>query len=289
MMVALFRVVEASGGSIIIDGIDISTLGLDLLRSKLAIIPQDSVLFSGTIRSNLDPFDQYSDAELWNVLDKAYLKDTISALELKLLDPVADGGENFSVGQRCQICLARAMLRNARVLIMDEATASVDLETDAYIQTSLRKSFNCTLLTIAHRLNTIIDYDKVLVLSFGLIEEYDTPANLLRNPHSQLSAMVNETGEVNANLLRNIAFAKEQGVSVDIVKALAMGEEHIGSPAAEAVNSRGTSGAEGVIGGDTQDSLDFVREHSLSHRTLHRETSHLRWHEPGEQEESGEE
>jgi len=206
LMVALFRIVEAAGGAILIDGQDISELGLNALRSQLAIIPQDPVLYSGTVRSNLDPFDQYSDADLWSVLEKSYLKDTIAALDLTLLAPVSENGENFSVGQRCQLCLARAMLRNARVLIMDEATASVDMQTDAFIQNSLRKHFNCTLLTIAHRLNTICHYDRVLVLSFGRVQEYDSPANLLRDPNSALSSMVNETGEINAALLRNIAF-----------------------------------------------------------------------------------
>ena len=205
-MVALFRIVEAAGGSIKIDGQDISALGLNALRSKLAIIPQDPVLYSGTVRSNLDPFDQYTDAQLWDVLEKSYLKATIAALDLKLQAPISEGGENMSVGERCQLCLARAMLRNAKVLIMDEATASVDMQTDAFIQNSLRKHFNCTLLTIAHRLNTICDYDRVLVLSFGRVQEYDSPANLLRDPNSAFSSMVNETGEVNAALLRNIAF-----------------------------------------------------------------------------------
>ncbi len=115
------------------------------------------------------------------------------------------------------------------------------------------------------------------------MSEFDTPANLLRNPASHLSSMVNETGEVNANLLRNIAFAKEKGIKVDIVRALAMGEEHIGSPVAEAVNAAASD--EGVIGGETQDSLDLVREHSLSHRALKSEASQVRWHEPGEDEE----
>jgi len=261
LMVALFRIVEAASGSISIDGVDISTLGLDALRSKLAIIPQDPVLFSGTIRSNLDPFNQYSDEQLWTVLEKAHLKDAFAALDNGLQEPVADNGENFSVGQRCQLCLARAMLRNARVMVMDEATASVDMATDAFIQTSLREHFDCTLLTIAHRLNTICDYDRVLVLSFGLVEEFDTPANLLRNPNSHLTSMVNETGPVNAALLRDIAFKKEAGLRVDIGKALGA-EGEVGTTGIAAGTGNGTQGQ------------GQLREPSRS------QASQVRWHDP---------
>jgi len=222
LMVALFRIVESAGGSILIDGVDISKLGLKKLRSKLAIIPQDPVLYSGTVRSNLDPFDEHTDAELWSALEKAYLKDTIAALNLKLQETVTENGDNFSVGQRCQMCLARALLKNARILIMDEATASVDMETDSKIQSSLRRNFNGTVLTIAHRLNTIVDFDRVLVLDFGRVREFDTPANLLRNADSLFSAMVDETGETQAATLRNIAFKAEQGITVDVNDLLAL-------------------------------------------------------------------
>lgn len=209
MMLALFRLVEASEGSIEIDGVDIGKLGLETLRSKLAIMPQDPVLYSGTIRTNLDPVNEHKDIELWQALEKAHLKDQIEKQDLKLEAPVTEGGENWSIGQRCQICLARALLRHAKILIMDEATASIDLQTDDLIQQSLRREFKCTVLTIAHRLNTIMDYDRVMVLSFGRIKEFESPAALLRNKDSIFTSMVNETGEETAQLLRKIAFDAE--------------------------------------------------------------------------------
>jgi ABC-type multidrug transport system fused ATPase/permease subunit len=171
LMGVLYRLIEldsrGEGGVIRIDGVDISTLGLDFLRSSMAIIAQDAVLFVGTVRSNLDPFDAATDEEVWQVLERAHLAEAIRALKGQLDEPVAEGGENFSVGQRSQLTLARAMLRvqhGARILIMDEATASIDMATDSLIQLSLRRDFaDRTLLTIAHRLHTIIDYDRVLV------------------------------------------------------------------------------------------------------------------------------
>ncbi|XP_032733918.1 multidrug resistance-associated protein 1-like isoform X4 [Lontra canadensis] len=176
----LFRTVERSGGKIIIDGIDISTIGLHDLRGKLNIIPQDPVLFSGTLQMNLDPLDKYSDSELWEVLELCHLKDFVQSLPKKLLHEISEGGENLSVGQRQLVCLARALLRKTKILILDEATASIDFETDTLVQTTIRKEFSdCTILTIAHRLHSILDSDRVLVLDSGRITEFETPQNLI--------------------------------------------------------------------------------------------------------------
>ncbi|KFW01139.1 Canalicular multispecific organic anion transporter 1, partial [Eurypyga helias] len=177
----LFRVLEAAGGTIIIDGVDIATIGLHDLRQNLTIIPQDPVLFTGTLRMNLDPFDQYTDEEVWKALEMAHLKAYVQELPGGLLHLVSEGGENLSVGQRQLVCLARALLRKAKILILDEATAAVDLETDHLIQTTIRSEFAaCTVLTIAHRLHTIMDSNRVMVLQAGRIVEYDSPEELLK-------------------------------------------------------------------------------------------------------------
>jgi ATP-binding cassette subfamily C (CFTR/MRP) protein 1 len=210
LMLALFRLVELSSGQITIDNIDISSLKLHDLRSNLSIIPQDPVLFSGTVRFNLDPFNQYSDAQIWHALEQSHLRAAVEKLELKLESPVSENGENFSVGQSCQMCLARAMLRNANILIIDEGTANIDMETDNLIQNNLRTYFHCTILAIAHRLNTIIDYDRVIVIDGGRIVEFDKPAKLLRNPEGLFSKLCRETGQQNYNLLERIAFEKEK-------------------------------------------------------------------------------
>lgn len=220
LMAALFRLIEPANGTIKVDGIDITTIGLKDLRSRLAIIPQDAYLYSGTLRYNLDPFNSFSDEDIWWALEKSFLKPAIEALPQKLGALVAENGENFSVGQRAQVCLARALLRRSKILVLDEATASVDMETDENIQRTVRNEFgSATILTIAHRLNTIVDYDRVLVMEFGRVKEYDTPANLLRNPNSAFSAMVAETGEENANMLRNIAFQAEQSSKFAVFNA----------------------------------------------------------------------
>ncbi|TDL20835.1 ABC protein [Rickenella mellea] len=220
LMLAIFRIVELSAGSIIIDGIDISKIGLKELRSKLSIIPQDPLLFSGTIRSNLDPFNLYDDARLWDALRRAYLvglpgteghhkppvqsashSGTASAIEVEsgistpvsrfTLDTIVESeGANLSVGERSLLSLARALVKDSRVVVLDEATASVDLETDSKIQYTIQTEFrDRTLLCIAHRLRTILSYDRILVLDAGQIVEFDTPLNLFRNENGIFRGM----------------------------------------------------------------------------------------------------
>ncbi|XP_012459701.1 putative ABC transporter C family member 15 isoform X1 [Gossypium raimondii] len=190
---ALFRVVEPSGGRIIIDGVDISTIGLQDLRSRLGIIPQDPTLFQGTIRTNLDPLQQHTDQEIWEVLDKCRLADIVRQ-DQRLLDaPVAEDGENWSVGQRQLVCLARVLLKKRRILVLDEATASIDTATDNVIQETIREETSkCTVITVAHRIPTVIDNDLVLVLDKGKIVEYDKPGNLLEDSCSSFSKLVAE-------------------------------------------------------------------------------------------------
>ncbi|XP_044159188.1 multidrug resistance-associated protein 1-like [Bufo gargarizans] len=182
LTLGLFRILEPAIGSIHIDGTDIAKLGLHELRSKITIIPQDPVLFSGSLRMNLDPFDNYSDEEIWTALELAYLKSFASSLPDGLNHMCSEGGENLSVGQRQLVCLARAVLRKTKILVLDEATAAVDLETDDLIQSTIKKEFeDCTVITIAHRLNTIMDYSRIVVFDKGEIAEFDTPSRLLEN------------------------------------------------------------------------------------------------------------
>jgi ATP-binding cassette subfamily C (CFTR/MRP) protein 1 len=161
LMVALFRIQELSDGKLYIDNLDVATVPLSVLRRKLGIIPQDPVMFSASVRFNLDPFKQFSDEEIWKVLENANIKEHVLSLPKKLDEEVSEGGDNFSAGQRQLICIARAILRKPKILVLDEATASIDNETDNLIQVMIRKQFSeCTVLTIAHRLNTIIDSDR---------------------------------------------------------------------------------------------------------------------------------
>ncbi|KAG0002100.1 hypothetical protein BGZ79_003605 [Entomortierella chlamydospora] len=185
------------GGSIEIDGLDISTLGLRDLRKHLAIIPQDPTLFAGSVRENLDPFHEAEDSELWTALERAHLKDHISSLPGGLSFEVSQNGDNFSVGQRSLICLARALLRKTKILILDEATAAVDVETDELIQRTIRKEFkDRTILTIAHRIKTVMDSDKILVLERGRVQEYDSPKELLNKKGSLFFSLAEQSGEI---------------------------------------------------------------------------------------------
>eukprot|EP00049_Salpingoeca_infusionum_P013021 m.242611 g.242611 ORF g.242611 m.242611 type:complete len:1470 (+) comp15333_c1_seq3:97-4506(+) len=204
----LYRMMELSSGQIKIDGIDISTVPSHHLRKKLSIIPQDPVLFVGTVRYNVDPFQQYSDDDIWTALENAHVRSTISALPNGLNTLVVENGENFSVGERQLLCMARALLRKSQILIMDEATAAIDTQTDSLIQETIRSAFtNCTVLTIAHRLNTILDADRILVLDEGRVAEFDSPETLLLNPDSLLSDMMASTGAAvdRQQLSRNVA------------------------------------------------------------------------------------
>ncbi|CAK9321250.1 unnamed protein product [Citrullus colocynthis] len=205
MLNALFRIVELEAGKILIDGYDVAKFGLLDLRRVLGIIPQAPVLFSGTVRFNLDPFNEHNDADLWEALERAHLKDAIRRNTFGLDAEVSESGENFSVGQRQLLSLARALLRRSKILVLDEATAAVDVRTDALIQKTIREEFkSCTMLIIAHRLNTIIDCDQILLLDSGRVLEYNTPEELLSNEKSAFSKMVQSTGAANAQYLRSL-------------------------------------------------------------------------------------
>ena len=201
---SLFRLAE-NEGQIFIDGIDIGAIGLHDLRKKISIIPQEPVLFSGSLRFNLDPFGERSDAELWTALDQVELLTVVSALPGGIDAKVLDGGSNFSVGQRQLLCLARAILRNNKIFILDEATANVDSETDNLIQQTIRRQFiDCTVITIAHRLNTVMDSDAVLVIDAGEVVEYDHPFKLIK-ADGFFKQLLDQTGDSTALALTIVA------------------------------------------------------------------------------------
>ena len=223
LTLALFRFLEAREGSIHIDGIDISKVSLYDLRSRLAIIPQDPVLFSGTVRSNLDPFDNHSDSELYDALSRVHLINSTRAIShdepnlpearsttptsptppysntnifQSLTSRISEGGLNLSQGQRQLLCLARAIVSRPKIMVLDEATSAVDMTTDMLIQRSIREEFqNSTLVVIAHRLSTIVDFDKILVMSDGRQVEFDSPGLLLEREEGVFRGMVEQSGE----------------------------------------------------------------------------------------------
>lgn len=201
---SLFRLAQ-NEGHIIIDGVDIGLIGLHDLRKKISIIPQEAVLFSGRLRFNLDPFGERTDDELWDSLEQVELKSVVAALPGGIDGKVLDGGSNFSAGQRQLFCLARAILRNNKILILDEATANVDSETDKLIQKTIRSRFaDCTVITIAHRLNTIMDSDKVLVVDAGKVVEFDHPFELIKEDGA-FKRLLDQTGSSAATALMLVA------------------------------------------------------------------------------------
>jgi len=221
LMIALFRLTELTSGTISVDGIDISTLGLKDLRSRLSIIPQEPIMFAGTIRRNLDPFQLVDDDEvLWRTLALVDMHRVVGDLPEKLEAPVAENGDNFSLGQRQLICLARCLIKRPRILVCDEASASVDGATDLLIQKTIREQFkDCTILTVAHRLTTIMDSDRILVVDEGNAVEFDSPAALLERD-GLFSSLVN--GSPNASFLRGIATGERnvlEALEVELVAA----------------------------------------------------------------------
>ena len=206
LAVALFRIVELSGGRITIDGVDHTRVPLAALRSRLSIIQQEPTLFRGTMRYNLAPTadegeeggGDASDARLWDALRRAGLDERVRALAGGLDADVSEGGSNFSAGERQLVCMARALLRRSSVLVMDEATASVDHETDGRIQQMIKDDFNgtATVLTVAHRLHTVVFYEKVMLLAEGGVLEYDAPATLLSKKDGAFRKLAEETGDL---------------------------------------------------------------------------------------------
>ncbi|KAK8760856.1 hypothetical protein V5799_027873 [Amblyomma americanum] len=195
LVLALLRMLRASEGRILIDGVDIAGVPLRKLRSIITVIPQDPSLVRGTLRMNLDPTNSHSDREIWQCLERAHLAKLVSNDARGLLLLTADGGNNLSVGQRQLVCLARAMLRGTKILLLDEATSQMDGDTDQLIQVALRNAFaQCTLFTIAHRLHTVLDYDRILVLEDGRVREFDTVPQLLSDTSSVFYSMAVEAG-----------------------------------------------------------------------------------------------
>ena len=207
----LFRLLEAEEGAIVIDGVDISKLGLHALRTKISVIPQSPTLFSGcSIRENLDLFGIHSDKAILKALKDSHLGDVVRDLPNGVDSMVSEGGSNFSVGQRQLLCLARAILSNNKVLVLDEATASVDRRTDELLQAALQESFKeGTIIAVAHRLETIIDFDIVMVLGHGQVLEWGSPAHLLTEGGA-FANMVSDTGDMMCTELRHRAFRKQK-------------------------------------------------------------------------------
>jgi ATP-binding cassette subfamily C (CFTR/MRP) protein 1 len=211
IILTCFRMVECAGGEVVVDDNDISKLPVGDLRARLGVIPQDSWLFSGTIRSNIDVRGERTDEELWAAIQHVQLESQIKAFEDGLDHEVKEKGENLSAGTAQLLCLARVLLKKPKLLFMDEATASVDSETDLLVQAAIRKDgvlpSDCSIVTVAHRLHTVIDYDRIIVMGKGHVLEDGPPHILLENEDSHFAALVRDTGEAGARELKRRAQA----------------------------------------------------------------------------------
>ncbi|XP_037582809.2 LOW QUALITY PROTEIN: ATP-binding cassette sub-family C member 2-like [Dermacentor silvarum] len=195
LVLALLRMLKASEGRVLIDGVDIADVPLRKLRRSITVIPQDPSMVRGTLRMNLDPTNSHTDGEIWQALEKAHLTKVVAGDVRGLLLEITDGGSNLSVGQRQLVCLARALLRGSKILLLDEATSQMDGDTDRLIQVALREAFaDCTLLTVAHRIHTVLDYDRILVLEDGMVREFDSVQTLLSDTSSVFYSMATECG-----------------------------------------------------------------------------------------------
>lgn len=202
----LFRMAEMVG-NITIDGVDTRTIGLCELRKRISIIPQVPFLFNSTVRNNLDPFHEFDDIKIWNTLEKVQLRSVVEHMQGGLEGQIAEGGSNFSVGQRQLMCLARALLRENKILILDEATANIDFKTDSIVQKVIRDyCTECTVLVIAHHLRTVMDSDRILVLNRGRVREFGEPYALLQNSNSLLQRIIRQTGSDASKTLTKMAF-----------------------------------------------------------------------------------
>ncbi|RLN98500.1 hypothetical protein BBJ28_00026315, partial [Nothophytophthora sp. Chile5] len=195
LTMALFRINELVSGRILIDGVDIATMPLHTLRSRMSIIPQSPVLFKGTLRAYMDPFDEFTDADVWSAFDKVDMKEQVGALENQLSFELSENGENFSVGERQMLCMARALLTRSRIVVMDEATASIDHATEKKLQEMITRDFqDATVLTIAHRLATVLESDRIMVLSDGKVVEFASPKELVQDPSGVFYELAKEGG-----------------------------------------------------------------------------------------------
>ncbi|OCH88007.1 multidrug resistance-associated ABC transporter [Obba rivulosa] len=209
LLQALFRMVDVTGGAIEIDGHNIADIGLHVLRSRLALVPQDSVLFKGTLRENIDPENTRTDAELISALQRSWLlpkdgkPDPVTEAKFSLNASISDEGSNYSAGEKQLLALCRALVKNSRVIVLDEATSNVDVETDAKVQKTIQTEFaSSTLMCIAHRLNTIVYYDRIIVMDAGQVAEFDTPLNLFDKEGSIFRTLCNEAGLARQDILR---------------------------------------------------------------------------------------